>query len=350
MRRKRRNTNVLHQLLGRLLRAPRFWGFVIILAVILYVFLPHEKVGLFLRPFAGSSWAKTLYTVKYEYFPNSDTPPLADLLKHTKAVRQSSDDGQEPVPSEQETGVPSATGKEQAEIWVLDEDFAFPAPVSNCTVVRHKAFTLCYDEAHELPRWVAYRLDYKELEGNLERLNNFSPDPAVSTGTAHSSDYTRSGYDRGHLAAAADFEFDRQAYEETFLMSNIAPQTPELNRGIWRELEEQCRRWVRRDKTLYIVTGPILSKRPRKIGKHTKISVPKAYYKVILDMREPEIKAIAFIMPNSKNLKDDFMDYVVSIDEVEAQTGLDFFPELSKDPALERVLEGEVHPEYWLKN
>lgn len=344
---RRKNNGLLNRLLGRLLRAPRFWAFILILLLILYIFMPHEKVGRILLPFAGSSWAKTLYTLKYEHFPNSDATPLRRLLQSETVTPYKQD-----TPQEQET-LPvehHSSSEEQEETWVLNEEFAFPASSATCTVVRHKAFTLCYDEKHELARWVAYRLDYKELEGDLERINNFSPDPAVPTGTAHSYDYSRTGYDRGHLAAAADFEFDRQAYEETFLMSNIAPQTPELNRGIWRELEEQCRRWVKRDKSLYIVTGPILSKRPRKIGKRTKVSVPKAYYKVILDMREPEIKAIAFIMPNSKNLKDDFMDYVVSIDEVEAQTGLDFFPELSKNPELERMLEGEVHPERWQRD
>ncbi|NIK72927.1 endonuclease G [Thermonema lapsum] len=337
--RRRKNTNLLNQLLWRLLRAPRFWGFFIILLLMLYIFMPHEKVGRLLMPFTANDWAKSLYAVKYEYFPNSDAPPLSGLLQAESSVIQKEE---KPTVVDREL---AAANEEKS--WVLDESFAFPASTVPCTVVRHKAFALCYDEEHELARWVAYRLDYEELEGNLERLNNFAPDPAVPTGTAHPSDYSRTGYDRGHLAAAADFEFDRQAYEESFLMSNIAPQTPELNRGVWRELEEQCRRWVRRDKSLYIVTGPILGKRPRKIGKRTKISVPEAFYKVILDMREPEIKAIAFIMPNSKNLKDDFMDYVVSIDEVEAQTGLDFFPELSKNPALEQRLEGELHPELW---
>ncbi len=234
---------------------------------------------------------------------------------------------------------------------VIDDDFMLPAygnSDADDQIIRHPGYALSYNDTHEQANWVAYRLKAKHLTGAAERANDFRPDPSVKTGTALPSDYTRSGYDRGHLAPAGDFSKNAQLMSETFFMSNISPQTPDLNRGKWRELEERIRSWVKRDKELYIVTGPILKGKMKKIGNKNKISVPSAYYKIVLDMEEPIIKSVAFIMPNDKPDKD-ISEYVVTIEEIERQTGINFFPQLEKNPELHQKLEKELMTELWFK-
>lgn len=87
---------------------------------------------------------------------------------------------------------------------------------------------------------------------------------------------------------------------ESFLMSNISPQRPGFNRGLWKMLEQYVRKWVESDEPLCIVTGPVLEDGLQTIGMVNKISVPKYFFKVVLDYTEPEVKAIGFIMPNMK--------------------------------------------------
>ncbi|EAY24955.1 DNA/RNA non-specific endonuclease, partial [Microscilla marina] len=218
-------------------------------------------------------------------------------------------------------------------------------PASSYKVTRHAHFALGYDERHEQAAWVAYKLEARETRGRAEREDRFIPDPSVTTRTARHSDYSGSGYDRGHLAPAADFKFSKKAMAESFYMSNMSPQKPRFNRGIWKSLEEQVREHVRKDKAYYIVTGPVLKGgRFRKIGRKTKVSVPKYYYKILLDLEEPEIKAIAFLMKNEGSDKP-LSSFVVSIDKVEEITGIDFFPNLPDD--LEKKLEASTSLKGW---
>jgi endonuclease G len=213
-------------------------------------------------------------------------------------------------------------------------------------VVRHQHFTLSYSEAHEQAEWVAYRLTREELnEPWVNRTNNFMPDPKVPTGSAMPDDYRHSGYDRGHLLPAADRAFSEAAMSETFYMSNISPQASNFNKGIWRELEELVRSWAKRDKELYVVTGPVLTQPIKgKIGEN-QVSVPAAYYKVLLDLEEPIVKGIGFIIPNEVSFEP-LHTFAVSIDEVEELTGIDFFSELMPK-ALEAEVEGSFNLDLW---
>lgn len=213
-------------------------------------------------------------------------------------------------------------------------------------IIRHQHFTLSYIEKHEQAEWVAYRLTGEEVQGVEERSDDFREDPMVKTGSATLQDYYRSGYDRGHLAPAGDMKFSEEAMSESFLMSNMSPQAPEFNRGIWRLLEEQVRRWALQNGSLYVVTGPVFNQRSRKIGEN-KVSVPKAYYKVLLDYTEPEIKAIGFLLPNKGSDKD-ILTFAVPIDSVEKVTNIDFFPALPD--AEENRLEMEVNVSDWISD
>ncbi|WP_128546749.1 DNA/RNA non-specific endonuclease [Larkinella soli] len=216
-------------------------------------------------------------------------------------------------------------------------DFILPARSAGDQVIRHEGYTLRYRDDFEQADWVAYPLLENELEGDADRKNEqFQPDPLVETGTARSSDYSRSGYDRGHLAPAGDFKFSQRMMRETFFMSNISPQVPDFNRGIWKELEETVRTWAVRDKGLYVVTGPVLQPGLKRIGKGTKVAVPLYYYKVILYCNNPTIRIIAFLMKNEGSERS-LKQFVVPVDQVEQQTGIDFFP-LIPD-ALEQRLE-----------
>jgi endonuclease G, mitochondrial len=211
-------------------------------------------------------------------------------------------------------------------------------------LIRHRYYTLLYSEEHEQALWVAYKLEAHQTKGNTRRQDDFRPDPSVPTGSATPEDYRGSGYSRGHLAPVADFRFDPQAMNETFFMSNMSPQTHQMNAGIWNDLEQQVRYWLGRDRQFYIVSGPLLKKGLPKIGQQNRVSVPEQYYKIIVDIQEPEIKAIAFLMPN-RDSKEPFEKFVVSIDELETLSGLNFFPQLPD--AFEESLESQITLKLW---
>ncbi len=217
-------------------------------------------------------------------------------------------------------------------------------PVSTTgEVVRHTWYVLSYNEDHEQAEWVAYELTRDRLNQNWsERPNSFRPDPDVRTESATPRDYSGSGYDKGHLCAAADMAFNDAAIDETFLMSNMSPQAPAFNGGVWRELEELTRDWARNFERLYVVTGPVLTQQPLGQIGFSKVSVPATYYKVLLAPEQH--KAIAFVLPNAVSTKP-VLEYAYSIDQVEKLTGLDFFPNTLK--GLDEELEGSLDLDAW---
>lgn len=219
-----------------------------------------------------------------------------------------------------------------------------PVGKNDDEIVRHTAIILSYQEAYEQPSWVLHLLKKEADAGSEERSNQFVEDPLVSTGSAVTQDYARTGYDRGHLCPAGDFKYDKALSDETFYMSNMSPQEPDFNRGIWKETEDQIRKWAKVKGDLVILTGPVLTKNLSFIGKKNKVAVPKYYYKIVYDPRKKQ--AIAFLMPNqgSEQPKESF---VVSIDKIEKTTGIDFFPKLPD--SVEEQIEAEVAPEKWFQ-
>lgn len=203
--------------------------------------------------------------------------------------------------------------------------------------IDHAYYSLSYREKFELAEWVAYELTKKSLLlPNVKRSNWFEKDEDINTKSAEYYDYKGSGYSRGHLAPAGDMAFNIEAMQESFLMSNISPQLRGFNNGIWKELEENVRDWAFKNVRVFIVTGPVLSKGfSGRIGKN-KVAVPKYFYKVILDINDPEHKAIAFIIPN-KISEERLDNYAMSVDEAEKITGLDFFATLIDDKKEENI-------------
>jgi endonuclease G, mitochondrial len=206
-------------------------------------------------------------------------------------------------------------------------------------LVQHIGYILAYNEGNEEPDWVAYELTDPEVHALRKRTDNFKADPYVSTGSATPLDYFHSGYDRGHLAPAADMKWSEQAMQESFYMSNMTPQAPDFNRGIWEDLEEQVRNWAITDKDIFIVDGPVFempSNERTYIGAN-RIAVPDAFYKIVLDCRKNDLKTISFLIPNEGSMQS-YWQYTTTIDNIEKITGLDFFPALpdSVESNLER--------------
>lgn len=228
----------------------------------------------------------------------------------------------------------------------MDDDANYLPTSTTGDVVRHKYYTLSYSENDEQAEWVAYVLTRKRLQMEWQdRPDLFESDPLVRTGSATLSDYRGSGYDRGHLAPAADMAFNTTAIAETFYLSNISPQVRDFNHGVWKELEELSRDWAIKFNKLYVVTGPILKDGGKgEIGAN-RVTVPTAYYKILLDLSETNPKAIAFIVPNEVSY-DPLFKYTVSIDEVEKQTGINFYPKLMSRE-LERELESNPNHDLW---
>jgi endonuclease G len=202
------------------------------------------------------------------------------------------------------------------------------------TIIRHRGYTLSYNSKYKQANWVAYLLTKDETVKRYQRGEFFAPDPLIS-GTDFKVDYLKSGYDRGHLAPAADMGYSMETMIQSFFYSNMSPQLPRFNRGVWKKLEMQDRNWAVQFDSLYVVTGPIFDSIMPTIGPH-RVAVPKAYYKVLLQKRNGNWEGIGFILPNS-NSKVDFKNYSISIDKVEEITGLDFFWKL--DDTLEKKIE-----------
>jgi endonuclease G len=214
-------------------------------------------------------------------------------------------------------------------------------------IILHKAYVLCYSEKYEQAKWVAYRLTSGMCAGNgEERSNNFREDRDVPGGSATPDDYKKSGYDRGHLCPAGDMGLNEETMSESFLMSNMSPQVPAFNRGIWKSLESDVREWAKENKEIFVVTAGVLRDSLPTIGLH-KVAVPEYYYKVVLDVAAPGYKAIAFVLPNKASRASVF-SYAVSIDSVEWLTGIDFFPALPD--SLEHLLEAEADSTQWKLN
>lgn len=204
----------------------------------------------------------------------------------------------------------------------LDE--YLPAFSKKDQIIRRDGYVLDYEEEYEQAAWVVHRL--LNRSGRARRAENFQPDPLVKTKTALPFDYSGTGYDRGHLAPAGDFNYDQRLKYETFYMSNMSPQAHDFNTGIWNDIEQKVRSWSKKRGDLVIVTGPVLRKGLQTIGKSTRIAVPEYYYKLVYDPKKEE--AIAFLIENKAWVDVLMKDFTTSIDEVEQKTGIDFFAQL----------------------
>lgn len=194
-------------------------------------------------------------------------------------------------------------------------------------VITHKGYTVSYNYDWKIPNWVAYELTDWEVEGEVPRYDRFKPDPMVpQNATAVTDDYKYSGYDRGHMAPAADMKWDEQAMKESFYLSNICPQNPNLNGGVWKDLEEQVRDLASQKGRIFVVCGPIVTDDTFTLGEN-KVVVPQAFFKVLLQEEKGEVHTIGFVYEN-KSGRQPMSTYALTVDEVEILTNIDFFPSL----------------------
>ncbi len=217
------------------------------------------------------------------------------------------------------------------------ERLELPAVADGQEIHQRSGFSFSYDAKSHLARWVAYTLTPQLVkEKVVERATAFQPDDDIEA-SPKPADYRKSGYDKGHLAPAADFRWSPDAMKDCFLMTNMAPQLPAFNRRIWKNLETRVREWAQTQPHSYIVTGPVLTEPCATYLKG--ICVPKKFYKVMLQTDGQRYRAIGFVIPQHyKNA--DLVNYAQSIDNVEKVAGLDFFPALPDE--LENQVEGEA--------
>lgn len=210
-------------------------------------------------------------------------------------------------------------------------------------IVEHSGYTVSFNTDWLIPNWVAYELTAEEVAGVEPRGNNFIPDPQIYQ-TPTTDEYKNSGYDRGHMAPAADMKWSKQAMTESFYTSNICPQNQNLNKGDWKDLEEHVRNMATKYDNVYVACGPIVSVRPKHIGYSKKIAVPDAFYKVILRQKGDSWSAIGFMMPNQSGHKK-LSTYAMSIDDIEIITDIDFFVALPDD--IEEQIESTFNLNDW---
>ena len=226
-----------------------------------------------------------------------------------------------------------------------DMTTGYPLTSTTDTIRSYTGFDLGYNEQYEQASWVVYVITREEVEsGQVDRTDNFRPDTSISTGSAELKDYRGSGFDRGHLAPAGDMKWDRTAMSESFLMSNMSPQEPSFNRGIWKRLEEQVRNWAIEKDSLFVITGPVLESLVSSIGEN-EVGVPGFYFKVLVDLSPPDHTFIAFMLPNTGS-SGNLDQFAITVDSLEQVTGYDFFASAPDQEVIE-WLESQLDLGSW---
>ena len=218
-----------------------------------------------------------------------------------------------------------------------------PRGMSDTLVNYGEAFAVHFNSERGIANCAVYELTRNELNGTVERNDEFMQDSGVK-GCPSPQDYAGSGMDRGHLVPAGDLKWSTDAMRQSFLLTNVCPMHKALNEGGWAKLEEKVREWTARDSALLVFTGPVVSEGDTTLTSG-RVTVPSAYYKVIMAPCVRPVRVIAFIYPNGHS-GGRLSQYAVSVDEVEHKTGLDFFPTL---PHKEQErLESAVHLEAFM--
>ena len=215
-------------------------------------------------------------------------------------------------------------------------------------LVVHDGYITDYNQVTLIPNWVSYELLPKNVvKDGASRTDKFTEDPLLLGLCASTMDYSRSGYDRGHMAPAADFKYSEEAMAETFYMTNICPQNHNLNSGAWNDLESQIRWWCKHyyRTPIMVMCGPVMGKRPKKIGDN-RVAVPASFWKVVCrkDLLSGEYHAVGFLFPN-KETDRSYDSFAVPIDSIETLTGLDLLTNLPEEQ--QQKLESSVEIANW---
>lgn len=220
---------------------------------------------------------------------------------------------------------------------VVHLPFGTPSPLNgeDDHLIVHKSFTLSYNDSRGTANWVAWKTTAEDLGERRERPL-FQPDNTLPNGFRRIQyyDYSGSGYDRGHMVPAADRFADERLMNETFLMTNIVPQTGDLNQFPWNELEMHARTLARRGNDIYQIAG-VYGENGRLRGK---VTIPTNCWKVIAVLERGQIsitdktRIIAVDMPNIDGIANEKWENIrTTVRSIEQKTGLDLFASLPRD-------------------
>jgi len=220
------------------------------------------------------------------------------------------------------------------------------------TLLENSGWKIGYDEDRRNPAWVAYTVpgevrfpDHKRLAFSVDQRTSARVSPA---------DYTNTGFSRGHMAPsfAMYTRHGADVQREAYRMSNICPQKQELNGGIWNDLEEyeggqraDDPSWARRYGWVLVLTGPIYAETPQFLPGQAKIEIPDEFFKIVLRIELDRPIVLAFRFPHEEAERRSLEAYLVSVDEIERLTGLDFFSALADE--IENALEGTAATLLW---
>ncbi len=216
-------------------------------------------------------------------------------------------------------------------------------------ILRNHGFILGYSDLRGNPLWVEYALTPEANTPSLKRPNRFETDWRSINRVSHDS-YQNSGYDRGHMTPnyAISHLYGRAGQADSFLMTNITPQKPKLNQQLWQHLEEtEIKHFAKLFGKVWVITGPVFSGTVERLSSDWVVEIPDAFYKIYITEAAPgkPSVALAFLVPQAVNGKEPLAQFVTSIDNIEAQTGLDFFAELND--RIEAHLEAAIEPLPW---
>ncbi len=223
--------------------------------------------------------------------------------------------------------------------------YGCPTGITGQEITR-SIYTLNNNATTKFANWVAYHVTTSTIDGPT-RSRNWKADPDIaSANTLEPADYTDAyatiGTDRGHQVPLASFS-NTSDWAMLNYLSNITPQDSDLNQGPWVDLESAVRDYVRTGQDVYVVSGPLyewyFATLPGADETHT---VPSGYFKVVITVVNGWVEASAFVMEQNASRSDDFCASEVTVDQVEARTGLNIMPNLpsSKESAVEGQLGG----------
>ncbi|MDQ3800555.1 MAG: DNA/RNA non-specific endonuclease [Acidobacteriota bacterium] len=262
-----------------------------------------------------------------------------DRLNNTDNANVTRPDGQQPPPAQ------PRTPEQAAQIYLAlgNPSNAGTADPNNYLLVDNY-MAISYSRDRAIPNWVAWRVTRADM-GDVDREDSFRPDDRLPQGWTRvtPADYTGSGYDRGHICPNADRNGSPDSMAATFLMTNMTPQTPDLNRGPWQKLEAYLRTLVTRGSDVYIVSG--VYGENGKIKR--KVTIPTNNWKVAVAVPAgssvpsaigENTRVIAVDMPNVKGIKTaDWQMYRTTVRDIEQKTGYNLFSNLPQN--LQNVLE-----------
>ncbi len=220
-----------------------------------------------------------------------------------------------------------------------------PAIQEKDIILSYSGFVVNYNPDYLIPNWVAYELTAGEMNGKVPRANGFSMDLSYRDRQAMREDYSNTGWDKGHMAPSADMKWSQNAMSESFYLTNICPQNPDLNGRDWHTLEKRVRSWAQKYGRVWVVCGPIIDEmRYGTIGERA-VAVPDRFFKAVLRQDENGVyHAIAFVFDNN-SFRQPLKQAVMTVDGLELLTGYDMFANLEDDE--EAAAEAQAAWEDW---